>query len=91
MMKRIIIVVALASLMMSGCVVHRVPQAAAKIPITAQPKPEKPKPDPEKQTITYRITIIIREVVVENVDDINSMLPEDKKQEKKEGGVLLAN
>jgi len=94
MMKHIIILTALVSLMMTGCVVHRVPKPAAKIPIVvAQPKAEKPKPEPpksetEKQKITYRITIIIREIVVENVDDVEGMLPENKKQEKK-GGELL--
>ncbi len=92
MMKRIIILMALVSLMMTGCVVHRVPKPAAKIPIVAQPKAEKPKPEPpksetEKQKITYRIILIIREIVVENVDDVEGMLP--KKDEQKKGGELL--
>ena len=93
MMKHIIILTALVSLMMTGCVVHRVPQPAKKVLIMAEPEPEQPKPEPpksetEKQKITYRITIIIREIIVDNVDDIDEMLPKDKKQEKK-GGELL--
>ena len=98
MMKPIIILVALVSLMMTGCVAHRVPQPATKIPIIhhkpEQPeaeKPEPPKSETEKNRITYRITVIIREVIVENVDDIEGMLPEDKKQQKKGGGLLLTN
>lgn len=95
MMKRIIILTVLACLMMTGCVVHRVPKPATKILITEQPKAEKPKPEApksetEKNRITYRITVIIREIIVDNVDDIDEMLPKDKTQEKK-GGMLLAN
>ncbi len=92
MMKHIIILTALVSLMMTGCVVHRVPQPAKKVLIMAEPEPEQPKPEPpksetEKQKITYRITIIIKEIVVENVDDVEGMLP--KKDEQKKGGELL--
>jgi len=92
MMKRIIIFTVLVSLMMTGCVVHRVPQPAKKILITEQPKTENPKPEPpksetEKNRITYRITVIIREIIVDNVDDVEEMLP--KKDEQKKGGELL--
>jgi hypothetical protein len=95
MMKRIIILVALVSLMMTSCVVHRVPKPAAKIliehPKTEKPKPEAPKSETEKNRITYRITVIIKEVVVDNVEDVESMLSEQKKQKNKPDGMLLAN
>lgn len=92
MIKRIIILMALVSLVMTGCVVHRVPQPAKKVLIMAEPEPEQPKPEPpksetEKNRITYRITVIIREIIVDNVDDVEGMLP--KKDEQKKGGELL--
>ncbi len=46
------------------------------------------KPDPKS---VFRVTIIIREVVVENVDDLESMLPEDKIEENKGGKLPLVN
>ena len=96
MMKRIIILVALVSLMMTGCAANKkytVPPKGKLLSQTnpKQPKPEPPKSDTEKNRITYRITVIIREVIVDNVEDAEGMLPEDKKQEKKGDAMLLAN
>lgn len=99
MMKRLIILVALVSLMINGCSANKkytvAPKGKSLSPTNPeQPKIEKPEPpksQTEKNRITYRITVIIREIIVDNVDDVEGMLPEDKKQEKKGDGMLLAD
>ena len=80
-----IILTILVSLMMTSCVVHRVPKPTTKHDIEFEGGT--PNPDTEKQKVTYRITIIIKEIVVENVEDVEGMLP--KKDEQKKGGELL--